>query len=129
MTLTHPLFSRRKNTGHRRARLEASLAEACRWWIGELAACVPPALRQRFGGGRAHWVLLVDAAGDNLIEEAGNGRRPLGRLDVDAPSARQIIARLPRTRQGEQRPIAIRLDTRHALHTTASLPLAAERNL
>src|SRR6185437_7033899 len=31
--------------------------------------------------------------------------------------------------QGEHRPLAIRLDARHALRTTASLPLAAERNL
>jgi general secretion pathway protein L len=129
MTLTHPLFSRRKNTGNSRARLEASLTDTWHWWIGELAACVPSPVRQRFAGSRGHSVLLVDAAGDNLIEETGNGRRPLGRLDVDAPSGGQVAARLPRLRQGEQRPIAIRLDARHALHTTASLPLAAERNL
>jgi general secretion pathway protein L len=36
---------------------------------------------------------------------------------------------LPRARQRQDRPIVIRLDTRHALRTTASLPLAAERNL
>jgi general secretion pathway protein L len=94
-----------------------------------LAACVPSALRHRLAGRRGRLLLVVDAAGDNLIEETGDGRRPLGRIDVDAPSGRQIVTRLPRARQGERRPIAIRLDARHALRTTASLPLAAERNL
>lgn len=129
MTLTHPLFSRRKNTGNGRAHLEASLIGAWRWWIGELTACVPAALRQRFTANRNRLLLLVDAAGDNLIEETGDGRRPLGRIDVDAPGDRQIVTRLPRARSGEQRPITVRLDERHALRTTASLPLAAERNL
>jgi general secretion pathway protein L len=129
MTLTHPLFSRRKNTGNGYARLEASVTDAWRWWIGELAACVPSTIRQRFAGRRGRLLLIVDAAGDNLIEETGDGRRPLGRLDLDAPRDRQIIARSPRAQPGEHRPIAIQLDARHALRTTAALPLAAERNL
>ena len=129
MTLTHPLFSRRKDLSSGRARLEVAVIEAWRWWIGELAACVPSALRHRFAGSRGRLLLVVDAAGDNLIEETGDGRRPLGRIDVDAPTGRQIVTRLPRARQGEHRPIAIRLDAGHALRTTASLPLAAERNL
>ena len=129
MTLTHPLLSRRKDVGSRRTRLEVSLAGAWRWWIGELAACVPSALRQRFAANRGRLLLIVDAAGDNLIEETGDGRWPLGRIDVDAPRDRQIVARLPRARSGELRPIAVRLDERRALRTTASLPLAAERNL
>lgn len=127
MTMTHPLFSRRKDTGGHRARLEALAADAWRWWIGELAACVPAALRQRFTGARGQLLLLVDIAGDNLIEETGNARRPLGRIDVTAPDDRHVA--LPRARHGEHRPLAIRLDARHALRTTASLPLAAERNL
>jgi general secretion pathway protein L len=129
MTLTHPLFSRRKDMDGGPARLEVAVAAAWRWWIGELAACVPSALRHRLAGSRGRLLLVVDAAGDNLIEETGDGRRPLGRIDADAPSGRQIVTRLPRVRQGERRPIAIRLDARHALRTTASLPLAAERNL
>jgi general secretion pathway protein L len=129
MTLTHPLFSRRKDTGSGRTRLEGAVADAWHWWIGELAACVPSTLRQRFASSRGRLLLIIDAEGDNLIEETGDGRRSLGRLDVDAPRDRRTIARLPRARQGEHRPIAIRLDTRHALRTTASLPLAAERNL
>jgi general secretion pathway protein L len=129
MTLTHSLFSRRKDVGSRRTRLEVSLAGAWRWWIGELTACVPAALRERFTANRNRLLLIVDAAGDNLIEETGEGRRPLGRIDVNAPGDRQIVTRLPRARSGEQRPIVVRLDESHALRTTASLPLAAERNL
>ncbi len=129
MTLTHPLFSRRKDVGGVRARLEVAVAEAWRWWIGELAACVPSALRHRFARSRSRLLLVVDAPGDNVIEETADGRRPLGRIDVDAPSGRQIVTRLPRARQGEPRMIAIRLEAGHALRTTASLPLAAERNL
>jgi general secretion pathway protein L len=127
MTLTHPLFSRRKEAGGHRARLEVLATDAWRWWIGELTACVPLVLRQRFTGGRGQLLLLVDVAGDNLIEETGNGRRPLGRIDIAAPDSRHSA--VPRARQGEHRPLAIRLDARHALRTTASLPLAAERNL
>ncbi len=129
MTLTHPLFSRRKDIGSGRARLDVAVTDAWRWWIGELAACVPSTLRQRLASSRGRLLLVIDAEGDNLIEETGDGRRSLGRLDVDAPRDRQIIARPPRTRPDEHRPITIRLDTRHALRTTASLPLAAERNL
>jgi general secretion pathway protein L len=129
MTLTHPLLSRRKNTGNGYTRLEGLVTDALRWWISELVACVPSTIRQRFAGRRGRLLLIVDAAGDNLIEETGDGRRPLGRLDLDAPRDRQIIARLPHAQPGECRPIAIRLDARHALRTTAALPLAAERNL
>jgi general secretion pathway protein L len=129
MTLTHPLFSRRKDGSSGFAPFEASLAAAWRWWIGELAASVPSALRQRFTRRRGRLLLIVDAAGDNLLEETQDGRQPLGRIDVDAPSGRQIAARLPAIRRGEHRPIVIALDPTHALRTTASLPLAAERNL
>ena len=129
MTLTHPLFSRRKDTRRGRARLEAWFVEAWRWWIDELAACVPPALRQRVAGSRGRLLLIVDARGGNLIEETGGERRTLGRIDVDAPSDREIVSRLRHAKRGERKPIVIRLDARHALRTTASLPLAAERNL
>ncbi|HEY1505072.1 MAG TPA: PilN domain-containing protein [Stellaceae bacterium] len=106
-----------------------AVAAAWRWWIGELAACVPSALRQHLARSRGRLLLLVDAAGDNLIEETGDGRRPLGHIDIDAAGGRQIVAHLPRARQRGLRPITLRLDARHALRTTASLPLAAERNL
>lgn len=128
MTLTHSLFSRRKDIGGG-ARLDALATEAWRWWIGELAACVPAVLRQGLAGKSGRLLLIVDAAGDNLIEETGGGCRTLGRIDIDAPRDLQIAARLPPARQGEQRPVALRLEARHALRTSASLPLAAERNL
>jgi general secretion pathway protein L len=129
MTLTHPLFSRRKDAGSGRTRLEASLAEAWRWWTSELAACAPSTLRQRFTASRSRLLLIVDAAGDNLIEETGDGRRPLGRIDIDAPRESQILSRSPRVQPGERRAVVLRLDARHILRTTATLPLAAERNL
>ncbi|HWE75207.1 MAG TPA: PilN domain-containing protein [Stellaceae bacterium] len=110
-----------------RARAEIAFGKAWRWWIGALAGSVPRALRQRFAGGRGQLLLLVDAPGDNLIEETGEGRRPLGRIDVEAPDARQIAA--PRAAQREHLPVAIRLEAQHTLRTTTSLPLAAERNL
>ena len=72
--------------------------------------------------------LIIDAEEDNPIEETGDGRRSLGRLDVDTPRDRRTIARLPRARRrasADRHPAR----TRHALRTTASLPLAAERNL
>ena len=48
--MTNPVFFRGKAVAEWRARIEASVIEAWRWWIGELAACVPPAMRQRFAG-------------------------------------------------------------------------------
>jgi general secretion pathway protein L len=127
MTVSHPFFSRRRKTGGNLARLEALMINAWRWWIGELAACVPAGLRQRFVGGRRQLLLLVDVAGDNLIEETGDGGRRLGRIDIKEPSDRHIV--VSPAGHGEHRLLAIRLDSHHALRTTASLPLAAERNL
>src|SRR6185312_6953244 len=69
MTLTHSLFSRRKDIGGGRAHLDTLATEAWRWWVGELAACVPAVLRRGLQGNRGRLLLIVDAAGDNLIEE------------------------------------------------------------
>ena len=74
-------------------------------------------------------MLIVDAASDNLIQETGNRRRSLGRIDFDAPGDRRMFAGLPRARKGKPVPVVLRLDGHHALRTTATLPLAAERNL
>jgi general secretion pathway protein L len=129
MTVTNPPVTRSKTLADWRARIEAPLADAWKWWTGELAACVPPRLRQRFAAPRGRVLLILDAAGDNLIQETANGRRPLGRIDLDAPAERSILAAVPRGRPDERLPVVIRLDAHHALRTTASLPLAAERNL
>jgi general secretion pathway protein L len=114
-----------------RTEIETRLRDAIRWWLGELAALVPAPLRRRLAGLRGRLLLLIDMPGENLILDSGGRRRALGRIDFGSSQAapgRRILAALPRgTRHGTA--VTVRLPARHALRTTVSLPLAAERNL
>jgi hypothetical protein len=64
-----------------RGQIQASLGDMVKWWLGELAALVPDAVRRHFVGQRTRLILLVDAPGDNLLEETGQRSRRLGRVD------------------------------------------------
>jgi general secretion pathway protein L len=103
-----------------------------KWWLGELAELVPEPVRQRFVGQRARLVLLVDAPGDNLLEETGQRSRPLGRIELETPAvgrARHVLAAVPRAARNGATGLVLRYPASRALRTPVTLPLAADRNL
>jgi general secretion pathway protein L len=115
-----------------RGQIQASLGEMVKWWVGELTELVPEAMRRRLVGQHTRIVLLVDAPGDNLIQETGQGSRRLGRVDLDTPisgSARRLLAAVPRVGRNGGTELVLRLPANRALRTPVSLPLAAEKNL
>jgi general secretion pathway protein L len=115
-----------------RGQIQASLGDIVKWWLGELAELVPESVRRRFVGQRTRLVLLVDAPGDNLLEETGQRSRRLGRIDLDPPAsgrARRVLAAVPRAARNGATGLVLRFPASRALRTPVSLPLAADKNL
>jgi general secretion pathway protein L len=114
-----------------RAQIQASVGGIVKWLLGELATLVPEAVRRRFVGPLKRLVVLVDAPGDNLLEESGQRSRRLGRIELDAQvsgRAPSISAAIGRPRNGATQ-LMLRFPGKRALRTPVSLPLAAEKNL
>jgi general secretion pathway protein L len=115
----------------RAAAERAGLGESFRWWIGELAAMVPPGWRERLASGRA---ALVAAEGDEwrtmrvgaggLVE---TGRANLASLDVVA--RRAAFLRLVEGGPGSAGNVWFVLAPELALVRSVVLPLAAEESL
>jgi general secretion pathway protein L len=115
-----------------RGQIQASLGDILKWWLGELAELVPESVRDRFVGQRTRLVLLVDAPGDNLLEETGQRSRRLGRIELDAAAsgrAPRVLASVPRAARNGDAGLVLRFPSSRALRTPVSLPLAAEKNL
>jgi general secretion pathway protein L len=116
-----------------RTALISSLQAAWRWWIGELAALVPAALRRRLsgGGGRMVLILLGDGTAE-LVTESAARTEALGRLDLDPAiieETREILASQRSRFFGSVRGFSLRLPAAAALRSTMTLPLAAQGNL
>ena len=115
-----------------RSQIQASLGDLIKWWLGELVELVPESVRRRFVGQHPRLILLVDAPGDNLLEETGQQSRRWGRIDLDAPApgrARRVLAAIPRATRHGATGLVLRFPASRALRTPVTLPLAAERNL
>jgi len=113
-----------------RGQIQASLGDMIKWWLSELAELVPESVRNRFVAQRTRLVLLVDAAGDNLLEETGQRSRRLGRIELDAPaSGLRVLASVPRAARNGNAGLVLRFPSGRALRTPVSLPLAADKNL
>lgn len=114
-----------------RDQIQSSLGDVVRWWLGELIQLVPESVRRQFVGQRTRLVLLVDAPGDNLLEETDQHARRVGRIDLHAPAghARRILAAIPRAKRNGGSEVVLRFPAQRALRTPVSLPLAAEKNL
>src|SRR6185436_12230288 len=111
-----------------RGQIQASLGDVFKWWLGELAELVPESLRRRFIGQRSRLILLVDARGDNLLEETGQRSRRLGRIDLDGPApgrSRRVLAAIPRAARNGGTGLVLRFPASSALRTPVTLPLAA----
>lgn len=114
------------------ARIDSGLRSALRWWVDELTALIPDALRRRILGLRGKVLLIVDDHGAYLAYETGGRRESLGRVDLHAGQAESVQRLLAGAAQ-KGRTIAadaiVCLPAQRALRTSVSLPLAAERNL
>jgi general secretion pathway protein L len=117
-------------------RVAALIADFVDWWLGELRALVPGALRRRLTGSRQRVVLALDAEAATLHVETNGERAALGRLSLaDELLASRALAALleenglaPRLRDGSAE-ASLRLPAERSLNTVMRLPLAAKSNL
>lgn len=100
-----------------------------RWWLGELAACVPAPLRRAVAGDRFPLVLTIDGDWMNVERIAREERKPLGRcmLTGDATADLAAVGKLAGSLRGAR--IYLALPAGRVLRKTLDLPLAAESDL
>ena len=101
------------------------------WWIGELAALVPPSLRHRFGIGDGSANVLECGADHADLVLAGGGRARPVRLPLAGMSEteRRERVRAAIRRHGRGESVAVRLDPAQVFQTSLNLPFSAQRNL
>jgi general secretion pathway protein L len=105
---------------------------ALRWWLEELAGMIPDHLRRRVAGFRHRLLLVIDATGASLVEEVGDSREKLGRVDLQSGQAapiRRILDTAKRRAKSKTNDVVVCLPADRALSATVSFPLATERNL
>lgn len=90
---------------------------------------LPAGVRRRFE--RRHTTLRVSLdAGEALLSRDGNGQREqLGRVSLQAPSARELLADLVRDMRPESTRVEVLVPPEKLLAKDVQLPLAAEENL
>jgi general secretion pathway protein L len=103
-----------------------------RWWVRELAACLPPGVLTAFRGGRRRLVLVI--SDDRVVFERHHGRRAqtIGQLDLTAASPEELrkdAVRLVRRRGLRSLPVEISLPPKHVLWREVDLPISAAENL
>jgi general secretion pathway protein L len=108
------------------------LAGFFRWWLGELAGCLPGRLRQRFG--RARGSLLVDLTeGETLFYKMeAAGPRPIGSLaasDGETVDQAKAVRRMIRRAGLRANEATLRLPKEKVLRRMVELPAAAAENL
>ncbi len=62
------------------SRLSAGVLRFWRWWLGELAGCLPGWLRAGFGQRRRHLTVTVAEGEAHFALDRGRGASPLGRF-------------------------------------------------
>ncbi|MDH5556822.1 MAG: PilN domain-containing protein [Alphaproteobacteria bacterium] len=101
------------------------------WWLGELGAMAPSALRRAFAA--EHGVVGFGIAGDELvIGQASDGEMTeIARLNMSQPAdvLRADIAGLMRKHAPRGTDIVLLLSAEQALHKVLDLPMAAEEGM
>ena len=101
------------------------------WWLGELGAMAPSALRRAFAA--EHGVVGFGIAGDDLvIGQASDGEMTeIARLNMSQPAdvLRADIAGLMRKHAPRGTDIVLLLSAEQALHKVLDLPMAAEEGM
>jgi general secretion pathway protein L len=98
-----------------------------RWWIMELWGIVPAPIRRHVGKRRNAFVVAFEGEGATLLRETASERTVLAQIDFAAIDA--DLRRLVAAKERERARVRVRLESRQALRTIVSLPLAAEDNL
>ena len=103
-----------------------------RWWLGELAACLPAWLRAAFGRRRRHLAVTI-ADGQAAFElDKGKVSTTLGRLDLgagDPAEERPEVRRIVRRARAASTPVSLELPPDKILRRIVELPSAAAENL
>ncbi len=108
-----------------------------RWWGGELAACLPVWLRERFGRTRQQLVVDVSEAGAQFFYQRGRESRLIGEI-VKSPadlagqrdaSQRAVVARMVRKAGLRSAEVVLRVPREKVLRRLVELPFAAAENL
>jgi general secretion pathway protein L len=112
--------------------LKATATAFLAWWLRELAACIPPALRQRLFRARGRLVFDVEGAVISVRDADNGNERFLGRVaDADehptaaAAELRGLLAGI----DARRRDMRLRLSPAAALRRRIEMPAAAEENL
>jgi general secretion pathway protein L len=109
-----------------------TLKSAMGWWMRELTALVPPALRRRLGSMRGQLLLVLEGGRMDLVYDAGGRRETLARLTSSSAGrdvARREVMQLRLRRREVEGVATICLSAESALRRTIALPLAAANNL
>jgi general secretion pathway protein L len=99
------------------------------WWFGELAACIPPALRQLVAGRQRRLYLLLRDEATEIFEGSGGKPRPFARLEPDAADAAQRVLLQRLQDKGPWAEILLVIPSERALHRRLQLPAAMAENL
>lgn len=108
-------------------RLRQAPAAALSWWLGELVALVPAALRARLGGSGGPLIVALD--GDALaFSHSDIGRNACVMAASAGRAPPEVAALLQRVRRGAVK-VCLLLPMEAGLRSRMRLPLAAEENL
>lgn len=101
------------------------------WWLGELGALAPAALRRAFAGGRG--VLGFGIVGDELVvgRASDSAMAEVARLDLrqSDDALRTAVAGVVRQHAPRGSRIVLALDADQVLHKILDLPLVADEGL
>ncbi len=108
-----------------------------RWWGGEMAACLPAPLRERFARTRQRLVIAVSETGAQFTYEKGREMRSLGEVSISAgdlagqrdAGQREAVARIIRKAGLDAAEVILRLPRDKVLRRLVELPSAAAENL
>ncbi|MCH8996848.1 MAG: PilN domain-containing protein [Proteobacteria bacterium] len=103
-----------------------------RWWGGEMAACLPARLRERFGRTRRRLVIEVSEAAAAFTCEKGRESQRLGEISIssaDRAGQREAAARILRKARLGAAEVILRVPREKVLRRLVDLPSAAAENL
>lgn len=106
--------------------------QASRWWLQELASCVPAALRD--AAGRRQQTLVVTYGPDRVLLQSGRSGKSveLGKIDLEAADKSAVRAMLARAKGKinlRRALVVLKLPRTQVLRRRIALPAVASENL